>query len=123
MWMRWGAQVVKSFTQGTTLAVQWLGLHASKARGTSSIPGGDLRSESHVVQSEKKKCHPRQECAVVLSSWVPDCHRCELGLFPCSEVTCRQFQGRVYVGSAGPASYSPCAPGLCCHCFEICHNF
>ena len=32
-------------------------------------------------------------------------------------------KGRVCVGSAGLASYSPCTPGLCCHCFEICHNF
>ena len=110
MWMRWGAQVVKSFTQGTTLAVQWLGLHASKARGTSSIPGGELRSESHVVQSEKKKCRPRQECAVVLSSWVPDCHRCELGLFPCSEVTCRQFQGQGICGVGRPGFLQPLHP-------------
>ena len=58
MWMRWGSQVVKSFTRGTSLVVQWVGLHASKTRGISSIPGGELRPESHVVWSEKKKNVP-----------------------------------------------------------------
>ena len=73
--MRWGSQVVKSFIQGTSLVAQWLGLHASKARGVSLIPGGELRSESHAVQSgKKKKVLPTTRVCdrpILLSPWLP----------------------------------------------------
>ena len=31
------------FTQGTSLAIQWLRLHASTVEGTSSIPGQETK--------------------------------------------------------------------------------
>ena len=39
-----GRNSVKGSLQGTSLAVQWLGLHASNAGGSGSIPDGKLRS-------------------------------------------------------------------------------
>ena len=39
-----GINSIKGSLQGTSLAVQWLGLHASNAGGSGSVPGGKLRS-------------------------------------------------------------------------------
>ena len=125
MWMRWGSQVVKSFIQGTSLVAQWLGLHASKARGVSLIPGGELRSESHAVQSGKKKKSAAHDKSVRSSYPLESLIATVVNLasFLAVKSLVGSSKSRVCVKSAGLASYSPCTPGLCCHCFEICHNF
>ena len=43
---------------GTSLAVQWLGLHASTAGGVGSIPGWGLGS--HMLRGEAKKKKPNK---------------------------------------------------------------
>ena len=38
-----GINSIKGSLQGTSLAVQWLELHASNAGGSGSIPGGEAK--------------------------------------------------------------------------------
>ena len=44
------------FPGGNSLAVQWLGLHASTAGGTSSIPGWGVKTPHATWWPKKKKC-------------------------------------------------------------------
>ena len=37
-----GIKSIKGSLHGTSLAAQWLGLHASNAGGSGSIPGGEI---------------------------------------------------------------------------------
>ena len=45
----------KKACSGTSQAVQWLGLHASTAWDTGSIPGQELRSGMLYSKAKKKK--------------------------------------------------------------------
>ena len=45
----------KALRLGTSLAVQWLGLHAFTARGLGSIPGRGTRISQITRRSQKKK--------------------------------------------------------------------
>ena len=47
--------LVESLGLGTSLAVQWLGIHSSTARGTGSIPGRGSDPTCHALQPKKKK--------------------------------------------------------------------
>jgi len=38
-----GIKSIKGSLHGTSLAAQWLGLHASNAGGSGSIPGGEAK--------------------------------------------------------------------------------
>ena len=46
---------VNSKDSGTSLAVQWLGLHASTARGMGSIPGRGTKILHATPRPKKKK--------------------------------------------------------------------
>ena len=45
----------EKYATGTSLAVQGLRLHASNARGTGSIPGGETKIPRAMLCSQKKK--------------------------------------------------------------------
>ena len=40
---------------GNSLAVHWLGLHASTARKPGSVPGWRIKTANHTVQQKKNK--------------------------------------------------------------------
>ena len=45
----------KVFLYGTSLAVQWLRLHASTAKGIGSVPTGETKIAHALCSMEKKK--------------------------------------------------------------------
>ena len=47
--------ILKKLLRGTSLAVQWLGLHASTAGGSGSIPGRGTKILHAAQHSQKKK--------------------------------------------------------------------
>ena len=59
---------------GTPLAVQWLGLHASTARGTGSIPAQRTKILHAVQCSQKKK--KKSLCSIIL--FIGKARKCKL---------------------------------------------
>ena len=57
-------ELMEKISPQTSLAVQWLRLHASNARSTGQVPGGGTDLTCHVVQ-------PRQEASKQPGDGVP----------------------------------------------------
>ena len=79
----------KCFVLGTSLAVQWLRLHASTAWGTGSIRGWGIKIP-HAVWSGQKK---ERKCFVFLRDGVPI-------TMPCS-ILCVVFQKALHINWLG----------------------
>ena len=61
--------IKKNLTPGISLAVQWLGLHASTAGGTGSIPGQGTKI-LHASRRSQKKKKGKKENIVKRQLWV-----------------------------------------------------
>ena len=84
--------------------------------------GTEIRKPCGAVRKKKSAAHDKSvQSSYPLGSLIATV--VSLASFLAVKSLVGSSKGRVYVGSAGLASYSPCTPGLCCHCFEICHNF
>ena len=62
--------VIKKYTEGTSLAAQWLRLHAPNAGSTRSIPGGGTKIP-HAAQRGQKKKEKYTEGSCIVSSSTP----------------------------------------------------
>ena len=71
---------------GTSLAVQWLGLHASSAWGTGSIPGRGTEILQAIQRSQKKEKRvytlilfigKARKCKLFHSDSIPNAWECE----------------------------------------------
>ena len=59
---RWEANVQSESKTGTSLVVQWLGLHAPDAGGPGSTPGWGTRSHMHAATKSPQATTEKSAC-------------------------------------------------------------